>query len=239
MGQAGGAVEAVTWAAPDVAALILAVSALAHVALVVPRDGHAAGPTGGPDLASSAGSARRADAGVTRDTVHAGGPARARVARAFVHVDTAVRAGEAGRALAPEPVHAVDAFAAVQTRQRLTVVDVAPAVRPFEALPADATVVAIRGVHAGRPVLARAARAGRRRDVAGCALPPDRAVTREAVAVVLTSAAIPASARLAVAAAQCAGLALPAAAADAREVRHAVHAGTVVATGLRHALVHV
>lgn len=71
------------------------------------------------------------------------------------------------------------------------------------------------------------------------ALPTGRAVTRETVAAILAGAGVPASTGLAVAATKRAGLALPAAAADAREVRHAVHAGAVVAAGLRHALVHI
>lgn len=154
MGQTGGAVQAIAGAAPNVATLILTVPALARVAVVVPSGGYAAGPTGDTDLASRAGSAGRTDAGVTRDAVHAGRAVGARIARALVHVDATVRAGKAGRALASEPIHAVDALAAVQAWQRLTVVDVAPAIRPFEALPTHATVVTVGRVHAGRPILA-------------------------------------------------------------------------------------
>jgi len=240
VGQTGGTVHAVTRAAPDVAALVLAVPAFAQVAIVVPRGGGAAGPAGRSDLASAAGSTRRTDAGVARDAVHAGGTSRARVARALVHVDATVRPGEAGRALASEPVHAVDALAAVQARQRLAVVDVASTVGPFETLAADAPVLAVRRVHASGTVLAGIARAGRRRrDVTGRALPTWRAVTREAIAAILTTAAVPAGTRLAVTGTKRTGLALPAAAADARKVRHAVHAGAVVPARLRHALVHI
>jgi len=64
-------------------------------------------------------------------------------------------------------------------------------------------------------------------------------VTREAITAVLTTAAVPASTRLAMTATERAGLALPAAAADAGKVRHAVHAGAVVAARLRHAFVHI
>jgi len=64
-------------------------------------------------------------------------------------------------------------------------------------------------------------------------------VTREAVTAVLTTATVPASARLAMTATERAGLALPAAAADAGKVRHAVHTSAVVAARLRQALVHV
>lgn len=240
MGQTGGTVQAVTRPAPDVAALILAVPAFAHVAIVLPRGGRAAGPTSRTDLASRAGSTGRTDARVARDAIHASGPAGARIARALVDVDTAVRAGETGRAFASEPIDTVYAFTAIQTRHRLTIVHVAPAVQPLETLAADAAVIAVDRVHAGSAVRAGTARARRRRrDVAGRSLPAVRAMTREAVAAILAGTTVPASARLAVTTAQRARFALPAAPADACEVRHTVHAGTVVATGLCHAFVHV
>lgn len=161
MGQAGSAVHAVARAAPNVAALVLAVTAFAHVT-IVPRGGGAAGPAGRSDLASRTGPTGRADTRVTGDTVDAGSATGARIARALVHVDAAVRPGEAGRALASEPVHAVHAFAAVQARQWLAIVDVAPAIRTLEALAADASVLAVRRVHARGAVLAGVARARRR-----------------------------------------------------------------------------
>lgn len=240
MGEAGTTVQAIGRSAPDVAALDLAVPALAYVAIVVPRGSGAAGPASRPNLALRAGSTGRTDARVARDPVYARGAAGARIARAIVHVDATVRAREAGRALASEPIDAVDTLAAVQARQQLTVVDVAPAVRSLEALTADASVAAVGRVHACRAVLAGVPRARRRcRDVAGRAVPAGRAVAREAVSVILTGAAVPASARFAVAAAQHACLTFPAAPADTREIRHAVHAGAVVAAWLRRALVQV
>lgn len=75
--------------------------------------------------------------------------------------------------------------------------------------------------------------------MAGRALPSARTVAREAVTAILAGAAVPASARFAVAAAQRARLALPVALADAGEICHAVHAGTIVAARLRQALVHI
>lgn len=75
--------------------------------------------------------------------------------------------------------------------------------------------------------------------MASRALPTVRAVTREAVAAILAGTTIPASAWLAVTTAQRARFALPTAPADACEVRHAVHTGTVIATGLCYAFVHI
>ena len=174
MRQTRGAVQTVPGAAPDIAALILPVPALADVAVVVPAGYHAARPAGGADLAACAASARRADARVARYAVYAGGTACARVAGAFVHVYATIRAGEAWRALAPEPVDPVHALAAVQAWQRLAVVHVAATVGPLEALPAYASVVPVGGVHAGRPVLAGVARA-RRRGYVDRPRPPIRA----------------------------------------------------------------
>lgn len=71
------------------------------------------------------------------------------------------------------------------------------------------------------------------------ALPAVRAVTRKTVAAILAGTTVPTSAWLAMTTAQCARFALPIATADAREIRHAVYAGTVVATGLCHAFVHI
>lgn len=232
MGQTGSAVQTVTRAAPDVAALILAVSALAQVAVVIPRGGHTARSASSPDLASRAGSAGRTDAGVTCYTIYAGGAASAWIARTFVHVDTAVRAGEASRAFAPEPIDTVDAFAAIQAGQWLTIVHIALTIRPLETFPADTTVITVSCIHAGRTILAGITRTRRRRDMAGRAFPTGRAVTRETVATILTGAAVSASTWLTVTATQRACLALPAAPADAREVCHAVHACTIVAAGL-------
>jgi len=172
MCQARGTVHAVTRPAPDVAALVLAVPAFAHVAIIVPRGGGAAGPAGRSDLTSAAGSTRRTDAREARDAVHASSTSRARVARALVHVDATVRPGEAGRAFASEPIHAVHALAAVQAWQRLAVIDVASTVRALETLATNAAVLAVRRVHASGAVLAGVTRAGRgRRDVASRAFP--------------------------------------------------------------------
>lgn len=157
--QTGSAVETVTGSAPDVAALALAVSALADVAVVVPARRQAADAAGQPDLAVTSGSAGRTDARVARYSVDARRPARARIARALIYVYSTVRTGEARRALASEPVNAVDAASTVQARQRLTVVDVPTAVRSLEALSADTPVTAVSGVDARRTVLAGTARA--------------------------------------------------------------------------------
>lgn len=240
MGQARGAVQAVARPAPDVAALVLAIPAFAYVAVILPCDGRAAGSTSCSDLASRTGSTGWTDARVSRDTVHASGTAGARIARAFVHVDAAIRSGESRRAFAPEPIVTVHAFAAIQARHWLAVVHVAPAIRPFEALATDAPVAAVNRVHAGRAVRAGITRARRRRcDVATRTLPSVRAVAREAITAILAGAAVSASARLAVTATKRARLALPVALADAREVRHAVHAGTIVTARLCQAFVHI
>lgn len=241
MGQTGGTVQTITRPAPDVAALILAVPAFAHVAIILQRSGGATGPTSRADLASRAGSTGRTDTRVIRDAIHASGPADTRVARAFVDVDTAVRTGETRRAFASEPIDPVYAFTAIQTGHRLTIVHITPAVWPLKTLAADTAVIAaVVRVHAGSAVHAgRAGARRRRRDVAGRAFPAARAVTREAVAAILTGAAVPASAWLAMTTTQRARLALPTAPADAGEVRHAVHAGTVIATGLCHAFVDI
>lgn len=84
--QAGAAVQAVPGAAPNGAALGVAVSALADVAVVVPHGRHATGTTGGADLAVGPGSAGGTDAGVTRDPVDASSSVHARVAGALVDV---------------------------------------------------------------------------------------------------------------------------------------------------------
>lgn len=73
----------------------------------------------------------------------------------------------------------------------------------------------------------------------GRAFPSARAVARKAIAVILTLAAVPASTRFTVAAVQRARLALPFALADAREICHAVHAGTIIAARLCQAVVHI
>lgn len=75
--------------------------------------------------------------------------------------------------------------------------------------------------------------------MAGRALPARRTLTREAVAAILACTAVTASSRLAVAAAKRAGFTLPATVAGAHEIRYAVYAGTVIATGFRQALVHI
>lgn len=64
-------------------------------------------------------------------------------------------------------------------------------------------------------------------------------MTRESVAAVLASAAVSARRRLAVTTPQRTRLALPAAATLAREVRHTVDAGAIVATRGGLALVDV
>lgn len=66
-----------------------------------------------------------------------------------------------------------------------------------------------------------------------------RTVTREAVTAIVAGTTVPASTWLAMTTTQRACFALPAAPADAREVCHAVHAGTVIAAGLCHAFVHI
>ena len=48
MRQTGAPIQTVSRPAPDVAALVLAVAALAQVAVVVPVGGQAAGPAGRP-----------------------------------------------------------------------------------------------------------------------------------------------------------------------------------------------
>lgn len=159
MGQTRGTVQTITRSAPDVAALILAVPAFAYVAIVVPRGGRAARSTSRTDLASRTGSTGRTDARITRDSIHASGPACARITRAFVDIDTAVRAGETGRAFASEPIDTVYAFTTIQARSRLTIIYVAPAVRPLKTLAADAAVIAVDHVYAGSAIRARIARA--------------------------------------------------------------------------------
>lgn len=73
----------------------------------------------------------------------------------------------------------------------------------------------------------------------GCAAPAGWAVARKAISVILTGAAVPTSARFAVAAAQRACLTFPAASANTCEICHAVYAGAIVAAGLRRALIQV
>lgn len=239
MGETGGAVEAVASATPDVAALGLSGTALADVAVVVPGGGGTARTTKGPELTVSTGAPRRAVTGVAGDTVDAGGTVGAGVAGALVDVDAAVGAGEARGTLTAEPVDAVDAATTVETGQWLAVIDVAPAAWALEALAADAVVAAGLAVDAGGAVLARVGGTGGRGDVAGGALPARRAVTGEAVAAVLTGAAVSAGAWLAVPSAQSARLALPTVTADTAEVRDTIHAGPVVLAWLVHALVHI
>lgn len=240
MGQARGAVQAVARPTPHVAALIFAVPALAYVAVIFPRGGHAAGSTSRTDLASRTSSTGWTDARIACDAVYAGGTARTRIARAFVYVDAAIRTCEAGRAFTSEPIVTVYAFAAVQAWHWLTVIHVAPAVRPLEALATDASIAAVNRVHAGRAVRARITRTRRRRrDMAGRAFPSARTVACKPITTILTGAAVPASARLAVAAAQRARLALPITPADTREICHAIHAGTIVAARLRQTFVHI
>lgn len=113
MSQARGTVQAVARSAPNIATLVLAIPTLAHIAVILPCRGCAAGPTSRADLASRTSSTGRTNARVTRDAVYAGGTAAARIARAFIHVDATIRTGEAGRAFASEPVITVHAFAAV------------------------------------------------------------------------------------------------------------------------------
>ena len=184
-------------------------------------------------------SSRRAYAGVAGNAVDAGSAVRAWITGTLVDVDAAVGSGEAWGALASEPVDAVDAATAVQAGQWLTVVHVPAAVGALEALAADAAVAAVGGVDAGRAVLAGIGGAGGRGDVAGGALPARWTVAGEAVAAVLASAAMATGTGLAVTAAQRARLALPAVAADTREVRHAVDAGPVVTTGIVQAFIHI
>lgn len=159
MGEAGTTVQAIGRSAPDIATLILAISTLAYVAIIVPRSSGATGPASRPNFALRPGSAGRTDACVARDAVYARGTAGARITRAIVHVDAAVRTCETRGAFASEPINAVHTLAAVQTRQQLTVVDVAPTIRSLEALAADASVAAVSRVHACRAVLAGVSRA--------------------------------------------------------------------------------
>lgn len=121
----------------------------------------------------------------------------------------------------------------------MTVVHVPAAIRSLETLSADASVVSVRGVHAGRSVFAGAARAGWRSYVTGCTLPTWWTVASEPISAILTRASVPTGPWLAVTAPKGAGFALPTSSADAGEVRHAVDAGAVVATGRVHAFVHV
>lgn len=113
MGQTRGTVQAITRPAPDVAALILAVPTFAHVAIVLPRGGRAAGSTSRTDFASCAGSTGRTDARVDCDTIHASCSAGARIACALIDIDTAIWAGETGRAFTSEPIDTVYAFTAI------------------------------------------------------------------------------------------------------------------------------
>jgi len=159
MGEAGTTIQAIGWSAPDIAALNLAIPALAYVAIIVPCSGGAAGPTSRSNFALRAGSAGWTDACITRDAVYACGTAGTRITRAIIHVNAAVWTREARRAFASEPIDAVHALAAVQTRQQLTIIDVAPTIRSLEALAADASVAAVSGVHACRAVFAGIPRA--------------------------------------------------------------------------------
>lgn len=159
MGQTRGTIQAITLPTPDVAALIFAVPAFAHVAIILPCSGHAAGSTSRTNFASRAGSTRRADARVACDAIHASCPAGARIARALVDIDTAVRAGETGCAFTSEPIDTVYAFTTIQTGHRLTIVHVAPTVWPLKTLAANATIIAVDRIHASSTVRAGIARA--------------------------------------------------------------------------------
>lgn len=76
-------------------------------------------------------------------------------------------------------------------------------------------------------------------NVAGCPLPAGRALAGEGVSQVAALAAVAARGAVAVRVAQRARLALPAIAARAPEVRHAVRAGPVVAAGVGLAVIAV
>lgn len=159
MGQTRGTIQTVTRSAPDVAALILAIPAFAYVAVVVPRGGRATGSTSRTDLASRTGSTGRTGARITRNTIHASSSACARIARAFVDIDTAVRASETGRTFASKPIDTVYAFTTIQTWKGLAIVYVAPTVRPLETVAADAAVIAVDRVYTSTAIRAGIARA--------------------------------------------------------------------------------
>jgi len=140
--QARSAIQTVARSAPDVAALVLAVSTLAYITVILPCGGRTTRPTTRSNLASRTSSAGWTDTRVTRDTIHAGGTAGARITRTFVHINAAIRASEARCTFASEPIITVHAFATIQAWHWLTIVHIALAVRPFESLATDASVFA-------------------------------------------------------------------------------------------------
>lgn len=73
----------------------------------------------------------------------------------------------------------------------------------------------------------------------GCTFPAVWAVTCKTVAAILAGTTIPASAWFAMTTTQRACFALPATPTDAREICHAVYAGTVIAAGLFSAFIHI
>lgn len=231
MSQTRCTVQTVPRTAPDIAALVLPVTTFADVAIVVPASYRASWSTCCTNLAAYPGPSWRADASVTRYTVHTRGPSGAGVAGAFVHVYTTIWTGEAWRALASEPVDPVHAFTPVQARQWLAIVDVSTAIRTLETFATDASVIPIGGVHAGGSVLARIARARWRCYVACCSLPTWWTVTSESISAILASSTVATGTWFAVSGAKSASFALPSTPADAGEVCDTVHAGAVVAAG--------
>lgn len=240
MSQTRGAVQTIARSAPDIAALILTIPTLAYVAFILPRSGCTTGPTSCPDLTSRTGSTRWTNARVARDAVYAGGTSGARIARAFIHVNTTIRASKPGRAFASEPIVTVHTFATVETWHWLTIVHITPAIRSFKAFATDASIAAINRIDAGCTICARITRTRRWRcDMADCAFPSARAVACKTVTVILAIAAVTTSVFIAVAAAQSACLALPIALADACEICHAVYTGTIVVARLCQAVIHI
>lgn len=159
MSQTRGTIQTITRSTPDVATLILAISAFAYVAIVVPRGGRATGSTSRTDLASHTGSTGWTDARITRDTIHTSGPACTWIARAFVDIDTAVWTSETGRAFASKPINTIYTFTTIQTRHRLAIIYVASTVRPFKTIAADAAVIAVDRVYTSTAIRAGITRA--------------------------------------------------------------------------------